>query len=80
MRYSAESIFVVESNRIEFLREFESIFKTTLAPESGHPWVPFNEKNRGSKISWDCPFKLFDDPSDCILKYCIHHTAMPLCY
>jgi hypothetical protein len=46
-----------ESNRIEFLSEFESIFKTALALKSGHLGVPFNEKNWGYKISWDCPFK-----------------------
>jgi hypothetical protein len=44
------------SNLIEYLREFESICKTVLAP-SGDPGVQFNEKNLGSKISWDCPFK-----------------------
>jgi hypothetical protein len=32
------------SNRIEFLREFDSIFKTALAYESGHPGAPVNEK------------------------------------
>jgi hypothetical protein len=47
MRFST----LVESNRIEFLREFESIFKTVLAHESEFPGVPFNENNRGSKIS-----------------------------
>jgi hypothetical protein len=52
MRHRAESIFVVE-----YLREFESICKTVLAHESGVPGVQFNEKNRGSKISWHCPFK-----------------------
>jgi hypothetical protein len=59
MRHSAElrSRFS-SSNLIEYLREFETICKTVLAHESGDPEVPvqFNEKNRGSKISWDCPF------------------------
>jgi hypothetical protein len=55
MRHSSESIF--PSNLIEYLREFESICKTVLAHESGNPGVQFNEKIRGSKISWDCPFK-----------------------
>jgi hypothetical protein len=35
MQHSAELIFVVESNRIEFLREFEYIFKPALTLESG---------------------------------------------
>jgi hypothetical protein len=54
MRQSAESIF--SSNLIEYLRKFESICKTVLAHESGDPWVQFNEKTGGSKISWHCPF------------------------
>jgi hypothetical protein len=33
-----------KKNRIELLREFESIFKPALAHESGDPGVPFNEK------------------------------------
>jgi hypothetical protein len=33
------------------------IGSTALAHESGDPGVPFNENDRGSKISWDCPFK-----------------------
>jgi hypothetical protein len=45
----AMPIFVVA-----YLREFESICKTVLAHESGDPGEQFNEKNRGSKISWDC--------------------------
>jgi hypothetical protein len=52
MRHSAVSILVVEQ-----LREFESICKTVLAHESGDSGVQFNEKKRGSKISWHCPFK-----------------------
>jgi hypothetical protein len=44
--------------KIEYLREYEFIFKTALAHESGDPGVLFAEKNRGSKISWDCPFKI----------------------
>jgi hypothetical protein len=43
--------------KIEYLREYEFIFKTVLAHESGDPGVLFAEKNRGSKISWDCRFK-----------------------
>jgi hypothetical protein len=50
--HSAES-----NSKIEYLREYEFIFKTTLAHESGDPGVLFAEKNGGSKISWDCPFK-----------------------
>jgi hypothetical protein len=43
-------------NLIEYLREFESICKTVLGHESGDPGVQFNEKIRGSKILWYCPF------------------------
>jgi hypothetical protein len=68
MGHSAESIFVVE-----YLREFESICKTVLAHESGDPGVQFNEKNRGSKISWHCPFNTvpvwYDSMSVVILQY-----------
>jgi hypothetical protein len=46
MRHSAESNLI-----IEYLREYEFIFKTALAHESGDPEVLFAEKNRGSKIS-----------------------------
>jgi hypothetical protein len=52
MRHSAES-----NSKIEYLRQYKFLFKTALAHESGHPGVLFAEKNRGSKISWDCPFK-----------------------
>jgi hypothetical protein len=43
MQHSAESIFAIESNRIE------STFKTALALESWHPGVPLNEKIEGRK-------------------------------
>jgi hypothetical protein len=46
MRHSAES-----NSKIENLREYEFIFKTALAHESGDQGVLFAEKNRGSKIS-----------------------------
>jgi hypothetical protein len=49
--HSAESIFI-----IEYLREYEFIFETALAHESGGPGVLIDEKNWGSKISWHCPF------------------------
>jgi hypothetical protein len=53
MRHSAELNLKIKS-----LREYEFIFKTALAHESGDPGVLFAEKNRGSKISWDSPFKI----------------------
>jgi hypothetical protein len=40
MRHSAESIFI-----IEYLREYEFIFETALAQESGGPGVLIDEKN-----------------------------------
>jgi hypothetical protein len=46
MRHSAES-----NSKIENLREYEFIFKTALAHESGDPGVLFAEKKRGSKIT-----------------------------
>jgi hypothetical protein len=42
--HSAESIFI-----IEYLREYEFIFETALAHESGGPGVLIDEKNWGSK-------------------------------
>jgi hypothetical protein len=42
--------------RLDFLGEFEAIFETALAHESGPYGGLFDEKNRGSKISWHCPF------------------------
>jgi hypothetical protein len=49
----------ISNNYLKFLGDFEAICKTTLAPESG----PYRgdclmKKNRGSKISWHCPFKV----------------------
>jgi hypothetical protein len=46
-----------KKNRIEILREFESLFKTALAHESGHPGVPFNEKTEGRKSRYTVPLK-----------------------
>jgi hypothetical protein len=43
MKHCAESIFVVE-----YLREYESIFETSLAHKSVDPEVLFDEKIRGS--------------------------------
>jgi hypothetical protein len=45
--------------KIDFLGEFESIFETALAHESG-PYIGglFDEKNQRSKISLHGPFKL----------------------
>jgi hypothetical protein len=39
------------NSKIKYLREYEFIFKTALAHESGDPGVLFAEKNRGSKVS-----------------------------
>jgi hypothetical protein len=40
------NLVLSKENRIEFVREFESIFKTTLAHESGDPAVPLHKKPR----------------------------------
>jgi hypothetical protein len=42
MRHSAESIFI-----IEYLREYEFIFETALAHESGGSGVLIDEKTEG---------------------------------
>jgi hypothetical protein len=44
-----------KKNRIELLREFESIFKISLAHESGDPGVPFNEKTKDRKSHENVP-------------------------
>jgi hypothetical protein len=51
MHHCAESIF-----QVDFLREYESIFKAALAHESVGPGVLFDEINQRSKISCYCPF------------------------
>jgi hypothetical protein len=40
-----------------YLGEYEALCKTASARESGSMVRLFDEKNRGSKISWHCPFK-----------------------
>jgi hypothetical protein len=45
------------SNIIDFLGEYESICETALGRESGPQVGLIDEKNRGSKISCNCPFK-----------------------
>jgi hypothetical protein len=61
MHHCGESIF-----KVDYLREYESIFETALAHESVDPGVLFDEKQR-SKISWDCHFKKK------IVKRCFAH-------
>jgi hypothetical protein len=51
MHHCAELIF-----NVVYLREYESIFETSLAHKSLDPGVLFDEKNQRPKISWDCPF------------------------
>jgi hypothetical protein len=45
-------------SKIDHIFEFAAEFKKALARESGAKGVLFDEKNRGSKISWHCPFKI----------------------
>jgi hypothetical protein len=45
----------ISNNYLDFLGEFEAIFETDLAHESGGL---FDEKNRGSKILRHCPNSL----------------------
>jgi hypothetical protein len=51
MQHSAKSNLINK-----YFHEYKFIFKTALAHESGDPGVLFAERNRGSKILWDCPF------------------------
>jgi hypothetical protein len=65
MRHNAESIFVVEFNRISPRIRNYSIWKTVLAHESRDPGVQFNKKTEGRNILydhwinffWECPNK-----------------------
>jgi hypothetical protein len=57
MRHSAKSIFGVESNRIT--PPIRIYIQNRLVHESGDQGYRLKKKNRGSKISWDCPFKMF---------------------
>jgi hypothetical protein len=43
--------------KVDYFREYESIFETDLAHESVDPGVLFDKKNQRSKISCYCPFK-----------------------
>jgi hypothetical protein len=44
------------SNVVDFLGEYEAICGTALGRESWPNVGLIDEKNRGSKISWHCPF------------------------
>jgi hypothetical protein len=49
-------------------REFEAIFKTAIALESGDPRVPFNEKTEGRKSRETVPLRTFEwVTGDCII-------------
>jgi hypothetical protein len=49
------------SNRIELLRQFESIFKTALAHESGDPGVRLKKKTEGQKSREAVPSNIVED-------------------
>ena len=53
--YYAESVFSIL--KFEYLSEIETEFENTLACLSGAQMGSNDEKNWGSKISLDCPFK-----------------------
>jgi hypothetical protein len=53
MHHCAESIF-----KVDYLREYESIFETALAHESVDPGVLFDEKTRGQKSRATVPLNL----------------------
>jgi hypothetical protein len=44
--------------RIDFLGEYEAIILKRLQAVNQGPRTLFDEKNRGSKILWQCPFKV----------------------
>jgi hypothetical protein len=51
--------------KFEYLLKFEFIFEKALAPSSGAQDACFNDKNRGSKISWHCPLKKYKGTIAC---------------
>jgi hypothetical protein len=53
MQHSAESNFI-----IEYLCDYEFIFETALAHESGDPGALFAEKNKGRKSRDSVPLKI----------------------
>jgi hypothetical protein len=53
MHHCAESIF-----KVDYLREYESVFETALAHESVDPGVLFDEKIRGRKSRETVPLSL----------------------
>jgi hypothetical protein len=54
MHHCSESIF-----KVDYLREYESIYETALAHESVNPGVLFDEKTRGPKSRETVPLKVF---------------------
>jgi hypothetical protein len=54
MHHCAESIF-----KVDYLREYESIFETALAHESVDPGVLFDEKTRGRKSRATFPLSAY---------------------
>jgi hypothetical protein len=62
MQHSAES-----NLKIEYLREYEFIFKTALAHESGDPVVSLAEKTKGRKSRETVPLK-FKETTDTLSK------------
>jgi hypothetical protein len=55
MHHCSESIF-----KVDYLREYESIYETALAHESVNPGVLFDEKTRGPKSRETVPLKVFN--------------------
>jgi hypothetical protein len=47
--------------KVDYLREYESIFETTLAHESVDPGALFDEKNKGRKSRATVPLKNFPE-------------------
>jgi hypothetical protein len=68
MQHSAESSFVVEFNRIA--PRIRIYMQNRFRPWIKGPRGTFNEKNRGSKISWYCPF---NGPPTVSLYQCTFH-------
>jgi hypothetical protein len=61
--------------KVDYLREYESIFETASAHESVDPGVLFDEKNQRSKISCYCPFNNAKNPLFLVKPNTIHISS-----
>ncbi len=68
----------------EYLREFSKKFETVLIGYSGAGGKLIDEKNQKQKISWHCPFKLYDASKEmgkrCTVQWCTWLKAIYVFY